>query len=103
MIESNRQRDVDESRSRLGDVATKTLAIKLVVFVIGYTILGSAFVPRVMRWMDAHEIPPLIEDLIMCSVLVAVVAAAAFFCLRHRGKGSRSASLKKSSVADWEI
>ena len=103
MIESNRQKDVDESRSRLGDVATKTLAIRLAMFVAGYAILGSAFVPRVMRWMDAHEIPPLIEDLIMCSVLVAVVAAAAFFCLRHRGKGSRSASLKKSSVADWEI
>ena len=82
MIESNRQKDVDESRSRLGDVATKTLAIRLAMFVAGYAILGSALVPSMMRWMDAHEIPPLIEDLIMCSVLVAVVAAAAFFYLK---------------------
>lgn len=84
MMESNRQKGVDESRLRLGDVATKTLAIKLVVFVIGYTILGSALVPSMMRWMDAHEIPPLIEDLIMCSVFMLIVVVVTFCCLRSK-------------------
>lgn len=72
MIESNRQ----------NGVSAKSQAIRLAMFVAGYAILGSALVPSMMRWMDAHEIPPLIEDLIMCSVLVAVVAAAAFCYLK---------------------
>ena len=84
MIESNRQKGVSESRSRLGDVATKTLAIKLVAFVIGYAILGSALVPSMMRWMDAHEIPPLIEDLIMCSVFMLIVVVVTFCYLRSK-------------------
>ena len=74
MIESNRQ----------NGVSTKTLAIKLVAFVIGYAILGSALVPSMMRWMDAHEIPPLIEDLIMCSVFMLVVVVVTFCYLRSK-------------------
>ena len=52
---------------------------KLTMFVAGYAILGSAFVPRMMRWMDSHGIPPPIEDLIMCSGLV-LVTALVFMC-----------------------
>ena len=47
---------------------------KLAMFVTGYAIFGSVFVPRIMLWMDVHEIPPPIEDLIMCSGLILVTA-----------------------------
>lgn len=52
---------------------------KWTILVAGYAILGSALVPRIMRWMDAHGIPPPIEDLIMCSGLV-LVTALVFMC-----------------------
>ena len=74
MIESNRQ----------NGVSTKSQAIRLAMFVAGYAILGSALVPSMMRWMDAHEIPPLIEDLIMCSVFMLVVVVVTFCYLRSK-------------------
>ena len=48
---------------------------RLAMFMVGYAILGSALVPSAMRWMDAHGIPPMIEDLIMCGGLFLLSAS----------------------------